>query len=392
MMQDALYYHEPERRSFDATVTGCTARTDGLFAVTLSDTAFYPEGGGQPGDTGTLDGVRVTDTRLKEDAIVHLCEAALPVGQTVHGELDWDRRFRHMQCHTGEHIFSGIAHALYGCNNVGFHLSRDCVTIDLDRALTPEQLAEVERQTNEAVFADVPTVISYPDADTLRTLDYRSKKELTGVVRIVEAGGRDVCACCGLHVARSGMVGCVKVGTQTPHRGGIRLTLLIGWDAVRDYDEKQKSVTAISHTLSAKPHEVAQAVELMAARNDRYKAEVIALHEQIFRLRAALLPTDQDRLWSFAEGLSPVQIRQFADILAEQTGWAAVFCQAETGGYQYAICSHTGDVRPICKALNSALDGHGGGKAAVVQGAVRASQSEIENFCRTVSIDSSTSN
>lgn len=386
-MQDARYYHHPDERSFDATVTGCQAYKDGLFAVTLSDTLFYPEGGGQPGDTGTLSGVRVTDTRLSGNEIIHVCETELPIGQTVHGELDWERRFRHMQCHTGEHIFSGIAHELYGCNNVGFHLSRDCVTIDFDRVLTAEQLAEVERQTNEAVFADVPTVISYPDADTLHTLDYRSKKELTGTVRIVEAGGRDVCACCGLHVARSGMVGCVKVGTQTPHRGGIRLTLLIGWDAVRDYDQKQKSVTEISHILSAKPHEVAQAVELMASRNDRYKAEVIALHEQIFRLKAALLPSNQDRLWSFAEGLSPVQIRQFADILAEQTGWAAVFSEAPNGGYQYAICGHNVDVRPICKELNQALNGHGGGKPAVVQGAVQASQSEIETFCRNLSID-----
>lgn len=386
-MQDARYYHHPDERSFDATVTGCRDYKDGLFAVTLSDTLFYPEGGGQPGDTGTLSGVRVTDTRLSGDEIIHVCAAELPVGQTVHGELDWERRFRHMQCHTGEHIFSGIAHELYGCNNVGFHLSRDCVTIDFDRVLTAEQLEEVERQTNEAVFADVPTVISYPDADTLRTLNYRSKKELTGTVRIVEAGGRDVCACCGLHVARSGMVGCVKVGTQTPHRGGIRLTLLIGWDAVRDYDQKQKSVTEISHILSAKPHEVAQAVELMASRNDRYKAAVIALHEQIFRLKAALLPSDQDRLWSFAENLSPVQIRQFADILAEQTGWAAVFSEAPNGGYQYAICGHNVDVRPICKELNQALNGHGGGKPAVVQGAVQASQSEIETFFRNLSID-----
>lgn len=389
-MQDARYYHHPDERSFDATVTGCRDYKDGLFAVTLSDTLFYPEGGGQPGDTGTLSGVRVTDTRLSGDEIIHVCEAELPVGQTVHGELDWERRFRHMQCHTGEHIFSGIAHELYGCNNVGFHLSRDCVTIDFDRVLTPEQLAEVERQTNEAVFADVPTVISYPDENALHTLDYRSKKELTGTVRIVEAGERDVCACCGLHVARSGMVGCVKVGTQTPHRGGIRLTLLIGWDAVRDYNQKQKSVTEISHILSAKPHEVAQAVELMASRNDRYKAAVIALHEQIFRLKAALLPSNQDRLWSFSENLSPVQIRQFADILAEQTGWAAVFSEAPNDGYQYAICSHSVDVRPICKELNQALNGHGGGKPAVVQGAVQASQSEIETFCRNLSIDLST--
>lgn len=379
-MQDTLYYRDPTCRAFDAAVTGCTSRKDGLFAVTLSDTAFYPEGGGQPGDTGTLADVRVTDTRMDGSAIVHLCEAALPVGQTVHGELDWARRFRHMQCHTGEHIFSGIAHALYGCNNVGFHLSRDCVTIDFDRTLTPEQLDEIERQTNEAIFADVPTQVYYPDAQTLQTLDYRSKKELTGDVRIVEAGGWDVCACCGLHVARSGMAGMVKVGTYTPHRGGIRLTLFIGWDAVQDYGQKQNSVAAVSHTLSAKPHEIDQAAARMAARCDAYKAEVIALYDEIFRLKAALLPTGQDKLWQFADDLDPVQIRRFADVLANQAGWGAVFCPTADGGYQYAVCSHSQDLRPLCKQMNLALNGHGGGKPAVVQGAVRAGREEIEGF------------
>lgn len=381
-MFDTLYYQDPYLRAFDATVTACTPRPDGLFAVVLSDTAFYPEGGGQPGDTGTLSGVRVADTQEQDGQVVHLCQGALAPGQAVHGEIDWVRRFRHMQCHTGEHIFSGIAHALYGCRNVGFHMSRGWVTIDLTPPLSPEQLAEVERQSNAAVFADVPTVVSYPDADALRTLDYRSKKALSGPVRIVEAGGRDVCACCGLHVARSGEVGCIKVGTQTPHRGGVRLTLYIGWDAVQDYHEKQQSVTAISHTLSAKPHEVAQAVARMAARNDRCAEEIIALHAEIFRLRAALLPQGQDKLWTFTQGLTPVEIRQFADILAEQAGWAAVFSHAADGTYQYAICSRTQDVRPVCRALNAALDGHGGGKAAVVQGAVSAGQDAIEAFCR----------
>ena len=174
-MQDTLYYQDPYLQSFDAVVTGCSpAGTQ--YAVTLSDTAFYPEGGGQPGDTGTLNGVAMCDTRQQDGQIIHLCASPVPVGTAVHGVLDWARRFRHMQCHTGEHIFSGIAHALYDCNNVGFHMSRDCVTIDFDRPLTAEQLAEVERQTNEAVFADIPTVVSYPDADTLRRLDYRSKK------------------------------------------------------------------------------------------------------------------------------------------------------------------------------------------------------------------------
>lgn len=379
-MQDTLFYRDAYVRAFDAVVTDCKPSAHG-FEIVLSDTAFYPEGGGQPGDTGTLGGVQVQDTKEKEGQIVHFCDAPLTVGDTVHGELDWTRRFRHMQLHTGEHIFSGIAHELYGCENVGFHMSRDCVTIDLNRALTAEQVAEIERQTNAAVFADVPTVVQYPDPETLQTLDYRSKKELTGTVRLVEAGGRDLCACCGLHVARSGEVGCVKVGVQTPHRGGIRMTLLIGWDALSDYDKKQKQTADISHILSAKPDEIVEAVQRMAERNDDYKAQVIALHDEIFRLRAQALPKGAPKLWQFAEGLTPVETRRFADVLAGQAEWAAVFTDTGENNWQYAICSHALDVRPICKALNTALHGHGGGKPAVVQGAICATRAQIEEFC-----------
>ncbi len=379
-MQDTLFYQDAYQKEFDAVVLHCEKRKKG-FTVVLSQTVFYPEGGGQPGDTGTLNGVRVWDTQEQTGQIVHFCEAPLPVGETVHGILDWERRFRHMQSHTGEHIFSGIAHARYGCNNVGFHMSADCVTIDLDQALTAEQVAEIERETNAAVFADVPTVVQYPDEETLQTLAYRSKKELTGTVRLVEAGGRDLCACCGLHVARSGEVGCVKVGTQTPHRGGIRMTLLIGWDALADYDTKHKQVTAIYQTLSAKPNEVVERVQQLAERNDAYKAQIVALQDEIFRLRAQQLPQGEKKLWQFAEDLTPVEIRRFADVLAEQTEWAAVFTETAENNWQYAICSHTFDVRPSCQALNAALQGHGGGKPALVQGAIRADRAQIEAFC-----------
>ncbi len=381
-MQDTLFYRDAYQKEFDAVVLDCQKVKKG-FAVVLSQTAFYPEGGGQPGDTGTLDSVRVWDTQEQAGKIVHLCEAPLPVGEAVHGTLDWVRRFRHMQSHTGEHIFSGIAHALYGCNNVGFHMSADCVTIDLDRSLTAEQVAEIERQTNAAVFADVPTVVQYPDPETLQTLDYRSKKELTGTVRLIEAGGCDLCACCGLHVARSGEVGCVKVGMQTPHRGGIRMTLLIGWDALADYDEKQKQVTAIYQTLSAKSNEVVERVQQLVERNDAYKAQVVALQDEIFRLRAQQLPRGEKKLWQFAENLSPVDTRRFADLLASQADWAAVFTETGENNWQYAICSHAMDVRPSCQALNVTLQGHGGGKPALVQGAIHAQKAQIEAFCKS---------
>lgn len=379
-----LFYQNAYLTSFDAVVQQCTTYDADLFAVVLSDTAFYPQGGGQPGDTGYLNDVKVIDTRLCDGQIVHICHAPLTPGSAVHGMIDWNRRFRHMQYHTGEHIFSGIAHKQYGCNNVGFHLGSDCVTVDFDRPLTTNQISEIEYQTNQAVFANHPTVISYPSDIERSTLTYRSKKELTGTVRIVETGGCDLCACCGLHVAYSSEVGCVKVSTITPHRGGIRITLMIGWDALHDYQIKQDSVRAVSQILSAKPDEITQAVKRMTEKCDSYQTQIIHLHDQIFRLYAQQLPTDVPALWQFMDELNPIEIRRFADLLAEQCDWAAVFCSDTADTYQFAICSHKMDIRPLCQTLCDALNGRGGGKPAVAQGAVHATRTEIEAVLHTL--------
>lgn len=378
-MTEKLFYSNPMQRSFDAVVQACAPTAQG-FAVRLDRTAFYPEGGGQPGDTGTLNGVPVYDTQENADNILHLTDAPLPVGVPVHGVLHWARRFRHMQCHTGEHILSGLAHTLYGCNNIGFHLGTDTVTVDFDVKLDAAQVAALEQQANEALWADVPTEISWPDACTRARLDYRCKKALTGDVRIVYAGGVDVCACCGLHVPRSGMVGLIKVTGHTVHRDGVRLTLRIGPDALSDYADKCTAVTAVSHTLSAKPHEIAQAVSRMDAALAAAKSAQIALYEKYFRTRIAALPAGQPVLFLFEDGLTPVETRQCAALLAAHAPLGAAFSQNVEGGFQYALCSASLDVRPYCKQLNARLNGRGGGKPAVAQGACQASRSDIEAF------------
>lgn len=384
-MTEKLFYINPMRRSFDAVVQACAPAAQG-FAVRLDRTAFYPEGGGQPGDTGTLNGVPVRDTQADADGILHLTDAPLAVGSPVHGVLDWARRFRHMQCHTGEHILSGLAHTLYGCSNVGFHLGADTVTVDFDVPLSAAQVAALERQANEALWADVPTEISHPDADTRAQLDYRSKKALTGDVRIVCTGGVDVCACCGLHVPRSGMVGLIKVTGRAVHRDGVRLTLRIGPDALADYDETCTAVSAISHTLSAKPDAVAQAVSRMDAALAAAKSAQIALYEKYFRARIAALPAGRPVCALFESGLTPVETRQCAALLAGHAPLGAAFSQNAGGGFQYALCSASIDVRPYCRQLNEQLNGRGGGKPAVAQGACHASRAEIEAFLGTLQL------
>ena len=193
-MTEKLYYADAYLKKFTGTVVSCTEEKKG-FAVALDRTAFYPEGGGQPGDTGALGGVRVLDTREREGEIVHLCASPLAPGAEVSGALDWARRFDLMQQHSGEHIVSGLICGKFGCDNVGFHLGGETVVIDFNAVLTAEELSDVEARANEVIWENRPFRAAYPDAEELRTLSYRSKKELDGPVRIVECPGADRCAC-----------------------------------------------------------------------------------------------------------------------------------------------------------------------------------------------------
>lgn len=227
MTTERLYYQDSHLREFDAQVLACAPGKHG-FDVVLDRTAFYPEGGGQPGDTGTLGGVPVTDTHERDGEIVHYCEQPLTPGAHVRGVLNWQRRFDLMQQHSGEHLVSGIIHRRFGYDNVGFHMGAEMITIDLSGLLTPEQLREVEREANEAVCRNLPVEITYPDAETLRTIPYRSKKELTGEVRIVTFPGVDICACCGTHVKATGEIGLIKIFTCEKFHEGVRLEMLCG--------------------------------------------------------------------------------------------------------------------------------------------------------------------
>ena len=210
-----LYYEDSHRKEFKATVLSCEERLtakgkkDG-YAVVLDQTAFFPEGGGQFGDRGLIDDVEVYDTHEKGGIILHYTKMPVEVGTTVTGKLDFAERFSRMQEHSGEHIVSGIVHRLHGYDNVGFHLGSENTTLDFNGELSEEQLLEVERLANEAVFADLPVQISYPSREELKILDYRSKIEIEGQVRLVEIPGVDICACCAPHVAHTGEIGMIK--------------------------------------------------------------------------------------------------------------------------------------------------------------------------------------
>ena len=232
METEKLYYEDPYCTAFTGRVLSCEKSKAG-WSVVLDRTAFYPEGGGQPADRGTLGGVRVTDVQEQDGVILHTCDGPVEPGADAEGSVDWARRFDHMQQHSGEHILSGLLCALYDCSNVGFHLGADTVTIDYDRVLTEEQVLEAERRANAVIWRDTPAEITFPSHEELERLHYRSKKELTGQVRIVAFPGADCCACCGTHVRSAGQVGLVKLLTCQKFRDGVRIEMAAGGRALR---------------------------------------------------------------------------------------------------------------------------------------------------------------
>lgn len=379
METEKLYYENAFLREFGAQVLSCAPEKGG-FAVVLDRTAFYPEGGGQPADRGTLNGVPVADVHERDGQIVHLCESPLEPGARVTGSIDWDRRFDHMQQHSGEHIISGILCALYGCDNVGFHLGADTVTIDYNRELTEGEVLEAERLSNETIYRDAPAEISWTEPEELSALSYRSKKELFGRVRIVRFPGADCCACCGTHVLRAGQVGMIKVLSCQKFREGVRLEIMCGGRAYRHLSAVFEQNREAARSLSVKPMETAGAVERLKAELAGEKARAALLEEAVFAGIAEERREKGDTLL-FREAMRPDSVRKLADAVAKASGGLAAVFSGEDGRFSYALIrSDSGDISPLVREMNAALHGRGGGRGGIAQGGVEAEKSAIETF------------
>lgn len=377
-----LYYRLPYVKEFDAVVTGCAPGKSG-FEVTLSQTVFYPEGGGQLADSGFIGEAAVADTRRRGDAIIHYADRALQVGSVLHCAIDWQKRFDHMQAHSGEHIVSGLIHQRFGYDNVGFHMAADKVTVDFNGVISEEQLAELEREANACVYANLPVRVFFPSPEELAALDYRSKKELSGIVRLVEFPGVDLCACCGTHVERTGEIGLIKFVSMARYKGGVRIEMLCGRLAMQDYARKNEQEREIGRIFSAKPYETVEAVRQYVAAAEAAEARASELARRYFELRAAQFPAGGGLLVDFEDGFKPVELRRFCDALVAggKAKTAAVLSPAENNGkkgWNYVICASEPVLRDAVKTLNKELNGRGGGDPTLVQGTFFAERAEIE--------------
>ena len=378
-MTEKLYEQDAFLIKFEAQVESCVKGKKG-FDLVLDRTAFYPEGGGQPCDTGKLGDVKVLEVHNRDGQIVHTCNHPLDAGTTVTGVIDWDRRFDLMQQHSGEHIVSGLAHALWGCENVGFHLGAEVVTIDLSLPLTEERFAQLEQEANRYLWLDIPVKITCPSREELEHISYRSKKEIDGQVRIVEFPGADCCACCGTHVKSAGQVGLIKLLSMQKFREGVRIELVCGGRAFRYVNRVFAQNAQVSHLLSAKVFETGAAVGRLLEENAGLKSRLMSLEESRFAALARQYAGAGDVV-HFEEGLSSDSLRRLCDaVLHTCGGRCACFTGSDSTGYKYAVGQLNGDLRDLVKTLNQALQGRGGGKPDFVQGSVQAPRRDIEAF------------
>ncbi len=375
---EKLYYKDSHKKEFEARVLRCekNAQGDG-YRIVLDRTAFFPEGGGQFGDIGWLNEVKVTDTREKGGIIFHETKEPLEEGSTVKGRLDFEVRFDRMQQHTGEHILSGLVHYLYGYDNVGFHLGEEITTLDFNGELTGEQVEDLELRANGAVFGNVPVQVLYPSKEQLQKVDYRSKIEIEGQIRIVSIPGYDICACCAPHVDRTGEIGLIRIVGCEKHRGGCRMTILCGFRALRDARRKQQSVTEVSVALSAKPERIGEAVQHLREEQTKLREQLNRVQERYLEQKLSALSKEETCVCIFEEELDTIAARNFVNRAMEQcSGICGAFIGTDEKGYHYILGSRNVDVRVCAKMLQERFHGKGGGKPEMVQGSLTTGTAE----------------
>ncbi len=379
MITEKLFYKDSYITNFDATVVSCRV-IDGKNAVVLDKTAFFPEGGGQKADTGYIGDIFVSDVQETSGEILHFVNQPLVEGEEYNCKIDWDTRFIRMQEHTGEHIVSGIVHSMFGYDNVGFHMEDNYVTVDFSGELTREQLDDVEDKANYAVYANYSVKCYFPDESTLKELDYRSKLDLTEGVRLVDIENTDLCACCAPHVNRTGEVGVIKILDFMRHRGGVRIIMKSGFDALKDYREKYKSVYEVSGLLSAKQGEIATAVERALTDKDNIHREFASFKQTVAdNTKSNVIFTD-NCAYCIVDGFDADMMRQLANFGAEKSQLSLIFSGDDKNGYSYIACSLSLNMKTVAQNINNALNGRGGGRDTMIQGKVATNKEEIERF------------
>jgi len=382
-MTDRLYYADAYCREFSAAVTRVDRR-DGRAIVVLDRTAFYPTSGGQPFDTGTLEGgsespaLHVVDVLDEDDgSVAHVLDehtAGVTVGQAVHGAIDWPRRFDHMQQHTGQHVLSAAADRLFGARTVSFHLGRDASTIDLSRELSRDEIAAAETEANRVVWENRNVSIRYATAQDAAKLPLRKESQREGTLRLIDIDGFDLSACGGTHVARTGAIGVIATGSVERFKGGQRIEFFCGGRALDRFRSTRDTLAGAVRLLSVLPGDLPGAIERLMAEAREQQRVLTALRQDLASYRAremadAAEPGAVGRLVLRAVDGDANVLRSLASAIVSRPGFVVVLVSSVRPALVVVARSADSSLsaNDVIKGLTAEFGGRGGGKPELAQ-------------------------
>lgn len=368
-MTERLYDYDSYSFEFEAEITDAFVK-DGKNIAVLDRTCFFPEGGGQPSDTGKIGSLNVSYV-FEEDGNVYHCTDSLAEKNTkALCRIDFDRRFLFMQIHSGEHILSGRIQSLFGIKNVGFHIGNGFNTIDLDKELSEEMVRKAEIETNMAIWKNEPVKSYYPSKEELEKLPLRKKSVTDKPLRVVIAGTSDVCACCGTHVARTAEIGLVKIIKHEKYKGGTRITFLCGSQALEDYEKKNALLKEAGKIFSLPPEDVMKGIGKLKSSLEEEKAKTAALCEKLVSVRASEIIKGMDEKKAYVgieDGFSAKELLMLSEkITSAEESSVFLF-----GDDKFVFASSSGmDMRQLASSMAKEFKTRGGGRPSMVQGAI----------------------
>jgi len=314
-MTEKLYEKDPYRRTFEADLKNIEKK-DGQYHVELSQTYFYPEGGGQPCDKGEIDGLKVNYVYKNEDKVFHVLDNK-PKGETdLNCKIDWERRYDFMQQHTGQHLFSAVFKNEHDLNTVGFTLSEDSLRIDLDKKINDQKIKAVEEKVNEYIYENIKVKTLYPDAETLNQFNLRKEPTVDENIRVIKIGELDFSPCGGTHLKNTGELGIIKITNIDNYKGGLRIDFVCGKRALQDYDFKNKLITELRDITSVPDESIIREVK-------RLKQELKNDEDKISKLNKELLKYKADELIKNAANVNEINVvyKVFSDTTYDNVQW-----------------------------------------------------------------------
>jgi alanyl-tRNA synthetase len=373
---ERLYYTQPSLREFDATVISLD-EIDSRPAVVLDRTAFYPASGGQPFDTGTLNGIHVLDVVDRDDhSIAHVLDRPLDAGARVHGAIDWARRFDHMQQHTGQHVLSAAFDHLHQARTVGFHLGADLSTVDLSREVKAGAIEAAEDEANRIVWEDRPVAIRFATPEEAAAMPLRKEPEREGTLRLIDVADYDLSACGGTHVARTGEIGAIQVLSWERFRGGTRLEFVCGGRAARAFRRFRDVVAGCIRGISVMPEDLPGAIERMQAENKDLHKTIRGNQEQLARYEAMTLADralQVGQRFVVAESVAQADaniLKALATSIASRPGYDVALFSGDAPFLAVVARSPGGalEAGAVLRRLVDRFGGKGGGRADLAQG------------------------